>query len=271
MPARDTVPAAGSGKDAAAMEALGRRLHEMRRTRGMTQASVAEALNCDQSAVSRIERGTYPLTPQMFRSVERLLSFAAAGGYEPWFISYLDIESRATVIRSWQPLVVDGLLQTEAYARAMIRAGRPGDSDAEINQLVTARMARQRIWERADPPPPMLFVVLGEAVLRQRVGDAAVMHGQLSRLAEAAASPRITVQVMPFASAAHPGLLGPFVVASFETGPDAAYLDNALNGQVTERRPEVSRVGLLYDILRSEALSQGASAEMIARMMREWT
>lgn len=95
--------------------------------------------------MSRIEAGTYPLTPQMVRSVERLFSLAVAGGYEPWFISYLDIESRATVIRSWQPLVVDGLLQTEAYARAILRAARPGDSGAEIDQLVTARMARQRI------------------------------------------------------------------------------------------------------------------------------
>ena len=172
MPARDTVPAAGNGKDGAALEALGRRLREMRRVRGMTQAGVAEVLNCDQSAVSRIESGNYPLTPQMVRSVERLLSLAVADGYEPWFIGYLDIESRATVIRSWQPLVVDGLLQTEAYARAILRAARPGDSEGEIDQLVTARMARQRIWERADPLPPMLFVVLGEAVLRQRVGDA---------------------------------------------------------------------------------------------------
>src|ERR1022692_2547605 len=78
MPARSTVPAGDNGADAAALEALGHRLREMRRARGMTQASVAEVLNCDHSAVSRIESGTYPLTPQMFRAVERLLSFAAA-------------------------------------------------------------------------------------------------------------------------------------------------------------------------------------------------
>lgn len=146
MPARSTVPAAGTGKDAAALEALGHRLREMRRARGMTQASVAEVLNCDHSAVSRIESGTYPLTPQMFRAVERLLAFAAADGYETWFISYLEIERTATVLRTWEPLVIPGLLQTEAYARQVITGANPGGSDADIEQRVAARMARQQVW-----------------------------------------------------------------------------------------------------------------------------
>jgi hypothetical protein len=153
----------------------------------------------------------------------------------------------------------------------MIRAGRPGDSDAEVEQLVTARMARQEIWDRQAPPPPMLFAVLGEAVLRQPVGSADVMREQLDRMVEAADVARITIQVMPFAAGAHPGLLGPFVVASFDAGPDAAYLDNALDGQVTEQRKQVGRVALLYDTLRSEALSPGASRELIVRAVQEWT
>jgi hypothetical protein len=193
------------------------------------------------------------------------------GAYEAWIRALLEMEERATVLRWWEPLVVPGLLQTEAYASAMIRAGRPGDSDAEVEQLVAARMVRQAIWEREDPPPPMLFAMLGEAVLRQQVGDAEVMRAQLGRLVETVDSPRITVQVMPFAAAAHPGLLGPFVVASFENGPDAAYLDNALDGQVTERRKQVGRVALLYDTLRSEALSPGASRDLIVRAVQEWT
>jgi Domain of unknown function (DUF5753) len=182
------------------------------------------------------------------------------------------MEARATVVRWWEALVVPGLLQTEAYARAMIRAGRPGDSTAEIEQLVTSRLARQEIWERQDPPPPMLFAVLGEAVLRQRVGDAAVMREQLGHLVESSGNPRITIQVLPFAAAAHPGLLGPLLVASFDNDRDAAYLDNALDGQVTERRKQVARVTLLHDTLRIEALSPGASADMIAKVAEEtWT
>lgn len=76
---------------------------------------------------------------------------------------------------------------------------------------------------------------------------------------------------MPFSHPAHPGMLGPFVVASFAEGPDAVYLDNALNGQVTERRPAVSRMSLLYDTLRSEAFFSRESREMITRVVGEWT
>jgi transcriptional regulator with XRE-family HTH domain len=274
MPARDTVPAAGNGKDAAALVALGRRLHEMRRARGMTQASVAEALNCDQSAVSRIENGQYPLTPQMFRAVERLLSFAAADGYETWFISYLEVERTATVLRSWEPLTVPGLLQTEAYARQVFRGANPGRAPADIDQRVTARLARQQIWERADPPPPMMPVIIGEAVLRRRLGGAEVMRQQLERLVTAAeGEPRVTVQVLPFGSPGQAGMLAPFVVASFapDPRPDVAYLDNALDGATTGRRDQVARLALLYDALARDALSPDDSAELIKQVMREWT
>jgi hypothetical protein len=207
-------------------------------------------------------------TPGTF---ERLRKLVMRATFEPWFRPYLDIEARATVIRSWQPLVVDGLLQTESYARATLRAGRPGDSDEAIDRQVAARMDRQRIWSRETPEPPMLSLILGEAVLRQCAGGADVMREQLGRLAEDAARPRINIQVMPFSHPAPPGLHGPFVVASFADGPDAIYLDNALNGQVTGRRPEVSRVSLLYDTLRSEALSPRESRDFIAKVASEWT
>ena len=95
------------------------------------------------------------------------------------------------------------------------------------------------------------------------------MREQLGRLIEAAESPRITVQIMPSSANAHPGLLGPFVVASFENSPDAAYLDNALDGQVTERRAQVAQVSLLYDTLRSEAVSPGVSTELIMKVADE--
>jgi uncharacterized protein DUF5753 len=79
------------------------------------------------------------------------------------------------------------------------------------------------------------------------------------------------VQVMPFDTAAHPGLLGPFLLASFDNGPDAVYLDNALDGQITERRSQVGRVSLLYDTLRSEALSPGTSRDLIVKVIQEWS
>ena len=269
------------GAAEARLAAFAQELRAQREAAGLTQEQLAKLMGYSPSVVAKLETCRTMPSPQHAEQADaalgtpgtfaRLRSVIMAAAFEPWFLVYLDIEARATVLRSWQPLVIDGLLQTEAYARAMIRAGRPGDSDAAIDQLVAARIARQQIWERTEPLPPMLSVILGEGVLRQTVGDGVVMAGQLGHLVEAAASPRITVQVMPFAAAAHPGMLGPFVVASFESDPDAAYLDNALAGQVTERRKEVSRVSLLYDTLRSEALSPGASVELIAKVKDEWT
>jgi len=246
----------------------------MRRARGMTQANVAEALNCDHSAVSRIESGTYPLTPQMFRAVERLLTLAAADGYETWFISYLEIERTATVLRTWEPLVIPGLLQTEAYARQVITGAIPGGGEADIGQRVAARMARQEIWERTDPVPPMMPVVIGEAALCRQLGGVGVMREQLEHLAAvAAAQPRVSLQVLPFSSPGCAGLLAPFVVASFapDPRPDVAYLDNALDGSPTGKRDQVARLALLYDALAREALRPSDSAELITKVMREWT
>jgi transcriptional regulator with XRE-family HTH domain len=274
MPARDTVPANGNGKDAAALVTLGLRLREMRRARSMTQASVAEVLNCDHSAVSRIESGTYPLTPQMFRAVERLLSFAAADGHETWFISYLEIERTATVLRTWEPLGIPGLLQTEAYARQVLKGAYPGHGDSDIEQRVAARMARQQIWERTDPAPPMMPAIIGEAVLRRGLGGPGVMREQLGRLlAVAEGDPRVTVQVLPFGSPGCAGMLAPFVVASFAPDPraDVAYLDNALDGATTDRRDQVARLTLLYDALAREALTPSDSAEKIEQVTQGWT
>jgi transcriptional regulator with XRE-family HTH domain len=263
------------------LEAFALELRAQRERAGLTQEQLAKLMGYSGSVIAKLETCRTIPSPQhagqadealkMPGTFRRLRKATVNGAYEDWVRAYLDIEERATVLRSWQPLVIDGLLQTEAYARALIRAARPGDSDAQVEQLVMARTARQAIWERDDPPPPMLCVILGEAVLRQDVGGPAVMREQLGRLAAAERNPRITVQVMPFSAGAHPGLLGPFVVASFDGSPDAAYLDNALIGHLSERRKDVARVALLYETLAREALAPRASAAFIERMAGEWT
>lgn len=263
------------------LETFADELRAQREAAGLTQEQLAKLMGYSTSVVAKLETcRTVPSRTHAEQADEalkapgtfvRLRKAMGNGAYEPWVRAFLEMEERATVLRSWEPLVVPGLLQTEAYARALIRGGRPADSDAVIEQLLAARMARQEIWDRSEPAPPILSVILGEAVLWQRVGDASVMGGQLGHLLETAANPRITIQVMPFAAAAHPNLLGPVVVASFENDPDAVYLDNALDGQLTERRREVARVALLYETLARESLSPGESASLIMRRQEEWT
>jgi Domain of unknown function (DUF5753) len=187
--------------------------------------------------------------------------------------SYLETEQTATVLRTWEPLVVPGLLQTEGYARQVITGANPGRAAADIEQRVAARIARQQIWERTDPPTPIMPVIIGEAALRRHLGGTQIMCEQLERLAAVAAGPRVSVQVLPFSSPGRTGLLAPFVVASFapDPRPDVAYLDNALDGHLTDKRDQVARLALLYDALAREALRPSDTAELIKKAMREWT
>lgn len=261
------------------LEAFALELKAQREAAGLTQEQLAKLMGYCASVIAKLETcQTVPSPRHADRADEalkmpgtfrRLRKATINGTYEPWFQAFIDIEARATVLRWWEPLVIPGLLQTEPYARGVLRGARPTDSDAAIEQVVAARMARQAIWEREAPLPPVLSVILAEGVLSQRVGNAQVMREQLGRLIEAAERPRITIQIMPSSASAHPGLLGPFVVASFENSPDAAYLDNALDGQVTERRAQVAQVSLLYDTLRSEAVSPGVSTDLIMKVADE--
>jgi transcriptional regulator with XRE-family HTH domain len=264
-----------------AVELFAEELKAQREAAGLTQEQLGKLMGYSASVIAKVETCRTMPSPEFAKKADEVFKTPGTfkrqrtslvnGAYEPWFRPYIEIEERAIVLRNWEPLVVPGLLQTEAYARAMIRGGWPTESDARIDQLVTARMARQEILRREEPEPPIVSAILSETVLRQPVGGAEVMREQLGHLVESAANPRISTQVLPWSAGAHPGLLGPFVVASFENGPDAAYLDNALSGQVTERRKDVARVALLYDTLRAEALSPGVSVELIARTVEQWT
>jgi transcriptional regulator with XRE-family HTH domain len=264
-----------------ALELFAEELKAQREAAGLTQEQLGKLMDYSASVIAKVETCHSMPSPEFAEMADKALKTPGTfqrqreamvnGAYEAWFRPYLEIEERATVLRNWEPLVVPGLLQTEAYARAMIRGGWPTESEARIDQLVVARMARQELLRRKDPEPPIVSVILSETVLRVPVGGAEAMREQLGHLVESAANPRITVQVMPWSAGEHPGLLGAFVVASFENGPDATYLDNALNGQVTERRKDVARMALLYDTLRAEALSPRASVDLIARAVEQCT
>jgi transcriptional regulator with XRE-family HTH domain len=270
-------------KDVSKDSALGlfaAELRHARTARGLTQDALADKIAYSPSLVAMIETGrripTLDVAQRCDQALEtsgvltRLHRLVAAEAYPSWFRPWVELEKAATSLRSWQPMIVDGLLQTAEYARAVLRAARPYDRDEAIDALVTARMDRQEILLRDDPPK--IWVVLDEAVLTRPIGEPGVMAAQLDRLITAARDPWITIQIMPTAAGAHPGLLGPLVIAGFDTSPDIAYLDTALTGQVVERSEDVRQVASLYDSIRAEALSPRASAELITHVVRTiWT
>ena len=167
--------------------------------------------------------------------------------------------------------LVPGLLQTPGYARAVL-ATRPNTAEDEIDNLVAARLARQAILTREDPPPPLLWALIDEGVLHRPVALDEVMHDQLMYLVEMSRRPNITIQVVPYSAGGHTGLLGAFVIADLDSSPGIVYLEDIADGRTFEDPGAVSRVTLRYKSLQSEALPKGVSRELIVRVAEErWT
>jgi|SRR5579875_995580 len=256
-------------------------LRRMRESRGWTQADLAREMGYDPSVISKLETGNITANEQHARAADQAFNtpgvFASwlddvlNGSGEPYERDIAELEERATVLNVWEPAFIPGLVQTEDYMRHVYLAARPDGSEEQIRQLVAARMSRQEVRNRVDPPPPMLYAVIWEPALRVPVGGAEVMHDQLKQLADIARNDRrVRVQILPLDRGANPGMAAPFTVASFADERPAGYLENMLFGQITERRVEVDRLALLFSTLAADALDTRASADVIEKVAGEW-
>jgi transcriptional regulator with XRE-family HTH domain len=189
--------------------------------------------------------------------------------WPPWFREWPSIEREALSLRTWELALIPGLLQTADYARAILRGALPDATDEEVEQQVSARLERQQILRRQDPP--MLWAIMDEGTLRRRVGNAEIMREQLGHLIEASQSPKIKVLVVPASAGAHVGLSGAFVIAEFRDAPDVVYLDTAAQGQIADHPDIVKACDQVFDTLRAEALPPGASLDLIAEVRDTWT
>lgn len=259
-------------------------LRRLREAADLTIDEVGEKLECSASKVSRIETGHVGVTPRDARDMlalygitgdeqEALVQLAREARKRGWWHAYNEVftgtfvglEADASSLRAFQALLVPGLLQTERYARAVIRALRPDAEDAEIRRRVAARMARQELL--SDTPPPEYWAVVDEAVLRRVVDGPEVMAEQLYRMAALAEKPNVTVQIVPFGAGAHPGMEGPFLIMGFpeQADPDVVYVDDSTSsGLYLEEPTDVRRYGLMFDHLRAAALKPDDSVELIA-------
>jgi transcriptional regulator with XRE-family HTH domain len=258
---------------------------EVRRAReaaGLTLADLAATVPCDASTVSKIEAGL--LSPTVRFAVACDEAFPQMGGwfgrfydnssrweghYPRWFVDWVDAERRAAVLRNWEPLLVPGLLQTPEYARVLFKAWQTTEDDDEVENLVTARIDRQRIFDQ--PKPPSFWAVIDEGVLRRRIGGAKVMQDQLVHLAEMTERPTIKVHVIPAEAGAHIGLLGAFAIAGFAAdAPGIVYFESPDQGQTIRNPATVAKIILTFDTLRSEALPRGASRDLIMKVAEEY-
>jgi hypothetical protein len=186
-----------------------------------------------------------------------------------WFEAYLGLEGEAVRIRDFQALVIPGLLQTEDYARAVLRASPYAGPAENIDRQVALRMDRQAVLDRANPPD--LWVVLSESILRVQVGGASVMRAQLRRLIDIAERANVTLQVLPFTTAAHVHPISAYTILEFPAAADPAvvYLEHLTGSLFLESEDEVRRYKMVFDHLRAEALGTGQSVDLIARLAAE--
>jgi hypothetical protein len=186
-----------------------------------------------------------------------------------WFEAYVGLEAATARFRDFQSMVMPGLLQTEDYARAVLRAAPNPGSAEDIDRLVALRMERQAILGQANPPG--LWAVLSENIIRVNVGGEAVMRAQLRRLIDVAERSNVTLQVLPFTTAAHVNPISPFTILEF---PDAAdptvvYLEHLTGSLFLEHEEETRRYTVVFDHLRAEALGTAPSVDLIARAAAE--
>lgn len=257
---------------------FGAELRRLRVAAGISQEDLAQRIAYSASLVGMIETARRaPARDFALRcdgvletggTLARLWPLVSQEALPRWFRPFAEIEREATSIRTWEPLIVPGLLQTEDYARELITGWQPGDAAETVEQQVAARMERQHLLDRADPP--LIWAIIGEAALRNPVGSPAIHHAQLTRLLDTdAAHPKLIIQVVPLTAGAHPGLEGPIVLVARRGEPDIAYLEVQGRGHETDRAEEVTRYALLYDMLRAVALPPDASREMIAVCAKE--
>lgn len=258
-------------RDEEYLKAFGARFRETRETVGLTQKQVAQEMNCDHSRISQLENGI-PVAAHVLAAAEQRLIWASAG-HQTSFMPWLEIETTALSLSSAQPTVVPGWLQTEEYARHVLRAAAAGlIGRAELERRVAARIDRQRILDRDEPPPPVFTAIVGEAALRRRVGDREIMAAQMGHLIEMSGHPSVTLRILPFDAGGSVGLLAPFVIAKFApcTRAAAALLDNASGGTTTDDQADVEELVHHYDRLAGESLSTGESLSLLKKAADEW-
>ncbi len=158
-----------------------------------------------------------------------------------WFRAFVDLESAASLIRAYEGQFVPGLLQTEAYCRAVAAGALLDEPAEEVERRVALRLGRQGLLGAVGGP--RLWAVVDEAALRRPVGGRGVMRAQVERLVEAASLPRVTLQVLPFGAGAHPAMVGAFTVLRFEDAelPDVVYLEHLTSALYLNKQEDVDQ------------------------------
>ena len=254
---------------------LGKRLRELRNQHDLTVEDVASRLLCSATKISRLETGARRPSLRDVRDLcmlyeldeptsAELMNLARGAREQGWWTQYEDIqldpyiglEAVATAITSYSMYYVPALLQTEEYARALIKGIAPQINQVIHEQRVEVRLRRQQLLE--EHPRPRYRVLLDEAVLHRRVGGPEIMAVQLGKLLEAERRSIVTIQVIPFDVGAHAAQDSNFVLLEFGEGPDLSpvvFVEGLTGNQYIERKADLARYREAVEHLRDSSLS----------------
>jgi transcriptional regulator with XRE-family HTH domain len=271
---------------------VGAKLRRLRTDIGLSREEAAEAIRASAWKIHRLENGQVgfkqrDLVDLLERygvtdpdEIDELLTLAREanvpgwwqhyGDVLPqWFRTYVDLESAATLIRTYEGMFVPGLLQTDDYMRAVIHGAHLEEPPEEVGRKVRLRMARQTLLTREHPP--RLWAVVDEAALRRPVGGPAVMKGQLQRLLEATELPNVTLQVLPFGAGAHPAMVGAFSILRFADRelPDVVYLEHLTNAVYLDKRAEVERYLDVMELLCVDSEPPAKTVDLLTKILNQ--
>jgi transcriptional regulator with XRE-family HTH domain len=268
---------------------LGAHLRRLREAADISAEKAGYEIRASRSKISRIETGRvgskirdledlltlYGVTGPQERS--RILDLARQsstpdwwtkyGDLLPgWFESYLGLESAAESIRSFQVQFIPGLFQTEDYARAVTLLGHQAAPAEEIERRVGLRVQRQELLTR--PTPPLVWMIMDEAVLRRPYGGPDVMRAQLHHLLDLARLPHVTLQVVPFSHGGHAAASGSFSILRFAERdlPDIVYIEQLTSAVYLDQRPDVEHYLEVVHRLSGEALTPAATIRFIEQV-----
>ncbi|MGS2618212.1 helix-turn-helix domain-containing protein [Micromonospora sp. LZ34] len=271
---------------------LGAQLRRLREASGVTREGAGWEIRASESKISRMELGRVGFKERDVADLLTLYGVTAPEEREPllklardanspgwwhrygdvlpsWFQSYLGLEAAAALIRTYEVQFVPGLLQTPAYARAVVLLGHGRADAAEIDRRVALRMQRQQLLRHPDPP--QLWAVVDEAALRRPIGGPQVMRDQLTALIEATASPNIRLQVVPFAAGGHAAAGGAFSILRFgdQDLPDIVYIEQLTSALYLDKRDDLEYYAVAMERLCVEAEPPERTAEILARIRDE--
>ncbi|MGC9495440.1 helix-turn-helix domain-containing protein [Streptomyces sp. WG7] len=259
------------------LRCFGRQVKLLREVAGLTQAQLGERVGYGEAQIAAVEQGRRIPKPELIDAVDRVVEGrgllaamkeeVAKARYPSFFRRFVSLEAEAIELHAYETHLVNGLLQSEEYMRAVFSMWRPLLGPEVIEQRVSARLDRRKLFSRR--PAPLLSFVIEEQVLRRPVGGNEVLRGQLEHLLLHGHERNVEIQVMPNNRDEHAGLGGAFTLIHLDDQRRMGYIEVQEASILYTAPKKVSPLEATYGVLRAQALTPRESLAFIEKLLGE--